>query len=136
MQSPVQTKNRGRFYRASWATILLTLGFGGSLTVARAWLSQGIVPPGIYPWLVAIAPIVLGALVLRSYVRFINVLDELWIKVYLRASAFSFGVCVLGLLIYPILEFVSAPSLHPFVYGAFCILVFGGASFYDARQYT
>ena len=136
MQFPAQPKKCGRFYRASWATLLLTFGFGGSLAVAREWFSQGIVPPGPYSWLVALVPIALGALLLWSYARFIDALDELWIKVYLRALAFSFGVCVLGLLGYSMLEFANAPSLNPFIYGGFCILVFGGALFYNARKYT
>ena len=136
MQSPAETRCRGRFYRASWATLLLTLGFGGSLAVARQWFSQGIVPPGIYSWLVALAPMALGALLLRAYAGFITALDELWIKIYLRALAFSFGVCVIGLLSYPILQFANAPALDPFIYGGVCVFVFGGALFYNARKYA
>lgn len=136
MQTPAKTKCGASFYRASWATLLLTLAFGGSLTVAREWLSQGVVPPGIYSWLVALVPMVLGAMLLYSYARFINALDELWIKIYLRALAFSFGVSVLGLICYPILEFANAPGLNPFIYGAFCVFVFGGALFYNSRKYT
>jgi hypothetical protein len=136
MQSPVETRGCGRFYRASWVTLLLTLGFGGSLAVAREWFGQGIVPPGIYSWLLALAPIALGVLLLRAYAGFINALDELWIKIYLRALAFSFGVCVLGLLSYPILELANAPGMDPFIYGGLCVFVFGGALFYNARKYT
>jgi hypothetical protein len=47
-----------------------------SLAVARAWLGQGIVPPGIYSWFLALVPVALGALLLRAYARFINALDE------------------------------------------------------------
>jgi hypothetical protein len=94
------------------------------------------VPPGFYSWLVALAPIAPAVLLLRAYTRFIDALDELWIKVYLRALAFSFGVCVLGLLSYSILEFANAPRLDPFIYGGFCVFIFGGALFYNARKYT
>lgn len=136
MQSTADTQSGSSFYRASWITILLTLAFGGSLAVARLWLGQGIVPPGLYSWLVALAPMVLGTLLLRAYTRFISALDELWIRIYLRALAFSFGVSVLGVMCYSILEFANAPALDPFVYGGFCVLVFGAALFYNARKYT
>ena len=97
---------------------------------------QGSVPPGIYSWLVALIPFSLGALLLRSYATFIDALDELWIKIYLRAMAFSFGVCILGLLVYPILTLANAPALDPLIYGGCCVLVFGGALFFNARKYA
>ena len=134
MQSSEKTRACSRFYRASWSTILLTLGFGTSLTLAREWFSRGLVPPGIYSWLLAAVPMVLAVSLLRSYVHFISALDELWIRIYLRALAFSFGVSVMGLVSYPILEFANAPRLDPLLYGGFCVLVFGVALFHNAQN--
>lgn len=136
MQSARQTQDCGRFYRVSWSTLLWTFVFGGSLIAARELLSGGVVSAGLYAWLVAAVPMVLGVLLLRSYARFIAAMDELWIGIYFRSLAFSFGVSVLGLLSYPMLEYANAPPLDPFVYGGFCILVFGGALVNNARRFA
>jgi hypothetical protein len=123
------------FYRASWSAILIMVPFFFSLTASPQLLSRDVVPPGIYSWLVALVPIILGALVLRSFIRFMRALDEFWVKIYLRALAFSFGVSFLAMVCYPILELVNAPQLDSYVFGAFSIFVFCCAAIYCARRY-
>jgi hypothetical protein len=86
--------------------------------------------------MVAIVPVILAVFVLRAYVGYIRALDELWVKIYLRALAFSFGVSVLVLFTYPILELANAPKLDAFGYGAFSMIVFCGAATYCARRYS
>ena len=72
---------------------------------------------------------------LWQYVQFMRAMDELWAMIYLRALAFSFGVSVVALLTYPVLELVNAPELDVFVFGAFSLFVFFVAAFYCARRY-
>ena len=123
-------------YRMAWPVIILQLAWFASVVVSRQWFNQGIVPPGMYSWMVAIVPVILAPFVLRAYVGYFRALDELWVTIYLRALAFSFGVSVLFLFIYPILELAGAPKLDAFAYAAFSVSVFCGAAFYCARRYS
>jgi len=125
-----------RHYRIAWSVILLQLAWFASVGVSKLWFSQDLVPPGIYSWMVAIVPVTLAAFVLRSYIRYIRALDELWVKIYLRALGFSFGVSVLVLFTYPILELANAPKFDATAYGGFSLFVFFGAAFYCARRYS
>jgi hypothetical protein len=102
---------------------------------SRLLFSRNIVPPGILSWLVAVVPMIFGALVLWSYIRYMRVLDDLWVRIYLRALAFSFGVSVLMLISYPILELAGAPKSNALVHGAFSLFVFFGAASYGAWRY-
>jgi len=123
------------FYRASWSVFLVMMAFFVSLTVSRQLLSQNVVPPGIYSWLVAIIPIAVGTLVVRSFIQFMRALDDYWMRIYLRAMAFSFGVSFLTLICYPILQLASAPQIDVYVFGAFSLFVFCSAAIYLSRRY-
>lgn len=124
------------FYRVSSSRFILIMAWCGSLIVSRQLFNQGVIPPGILSWLVAALPMIVGVLLVRAFAQFMSTLDELWVKIYLRSLAFSFGVCVLALLCYPILEFANAPKLEPRYYGGFGILVFAGAAFFNARKFS
>jgi hypothetical protein len=122
-------------YRMAWPVIILQLAWFGSVAISRIWFSRGIVQPGAYSWLVAIVPSILAVFVLRAYVGYVRALDELWIKIYSRALALSFGVSVLFLFTYPIFELAGAPELNAFGYGAFSVIVFCGAATLCYRRY-
>ena len=130
------TTNCRPFYRASWSTLVLTMAWSGSTVLSRELFSQGVIPPGLFTWLVAIFPMILGVLLLHSFVQFMRALDEWWVKIYFRSFAFSFGVCILALFCYPILEFANAPRVEPFIYGGIGILVFAAAAIYNVRKYA
>lgn len=123
-------------YRMAWPVIILQLVWFASVAISRQWLNQGIVPPGMYSWIVAVVPVILAPFVLRAYVGYFRALDELWVKIYLRALAFCFGVSVLFMFTYPILELAGAPKLDAFGYAAFSLIVFCVAAFYCARRYS
>jgi hypothetical protein len=122
--------------RIAWSGIWLQLAFFASIAASKELLSKGVAPPGIYSWFVAIVPVILAPFVLRSYMLYIGALDDLWIKIYSRAMAFTFGVTVLALFSYPILELANAPKLEAFYYAAFSILVFCGSAIYCYRRYV
>jgi hypothetical protein len=135
MSDDARGSNCRRSNSAVTWNILLTPLWVASMVVSGHLLKQDLVPPGLFSWLVAMVPMLFGALLLWSYVQYIRSLDELWVKIYLRALAFSFGVSVVALLSYPTLELANAPRFVPFFFGAFSLFVFFGSAFYFAWRY-
>ncbi len=87
--------------------------FGWSITfVLAAQLLKR--DPGLAPWLkwaVAILPSAIGIGVVRSYLRFLRMADELMRKVQLDGLAIGFGAGVLFVAGYPLLVGAGAPRL-------------------------
>lgn len=101
--SAADRKNQYRFlvWAAIWAVIF----------VAATWaLNRGLVSGGAAAWLIAIAPLLPGALALRAYLRFLRMADELVRKIQFESLAFGFGCGIMGGLGYPLLERAGAPE--------------------------
>jgi hypothetical protein len=125
--APESTTRRDRrnIRRNTWLLVVWV----ASMVAARQSLRRDLLTPGGVAWLVAILPLVLGALVVWSYVRFVREADELQRAIQLNALAVSFGVTVVASLAYPALQLVGAPASGATVFTALGVLLYlGGVS--------
>lgn len=112
-------KNQKQF--VYWAFL-----WAGSL-LAAAWLLKGDYVSAPLSWLVAIVPTILGIVSMFVYLRFLREADELIRKIELEGLALGFGVGVLFLIGYPLLEQVGLPPISAQKTGAVMLFawVFG-----------
>jgi hypothetical protein len=103
--TPTDLRNLGRFnlWLLVWA-----VSFGG----ATYLLSRHIVPPGLPGYALAGGSTLLGVVALGSYVVFLRAADELQRKIQLDALAIAFGVGVVFMNGYRLLEHAGAPRLE------------------------
>ncbi|MCF6262785.1 MAG: hypothetical protein L3J24_04265 [Xanthomonadales bacterium] len=81
-----------------------------SLLVA-AFLLKGDHVSAPLSWLVAIVPSILGTICMFMFLRFLREADEMMRKIELEGLALGFGVGVLFLIGYPLLEQVGLPPI-------------------------
>ncbi len=112
-------KNQKRFvlWMFLWAITL----------VAAAWLLKGEYLQAPFSWLIAGVPSVLGLIGLSAYLRFLREADELVQKIELEGLAIGFGVGVLFIIGYQLLELVGLPAIPARKIGAVMLFawVFG-----------
>jgi hypothetical protein len=101
--TPKDRKNQKQFmyWMVIWALTLL----------ASSWLLKGDYLSSPFSWLIAIFPTVLGLGGLFAYIRFIRDADELIQKIELEGLAIGFGVGVLFVIGYPLLEQAGLPAI-------------------------
>lgn len=100
--------------------------FGALLGTALVWMISFIgvgqvmrselLGSGPAMWGVAALPAVTGILMLLAYERYLRVSDELQRRILLEALALGFGVGIVALCGYPVLERAGAPSVPTEVY--------------------
>jgi hypothetical protein len=78
--------------------------------------------------LVALLPMVAGALVVWSYARFVQQADDLQKAIQLNGLAIGFGVCMVFTLAYPAVERLGLPHLEPNHFMAVGVLAYFFAS--------
>ena len=71
-----------------------------------------LVPAGVLHWLVAALPLLIGAGVLWSWLRYLREADELQRRIQLNAVAFGFGVTFVWITSYRTLIAAGAPTLE------------------------
>ncbi|MBZ0270301.1 hypothetical protein K8I85_19285 [bacterium] len=101
--TPRDRANLRRFlrYYVGW-TIAFT---GGSQLIKRE-----VVPQGPASWTIIALTALLAVLVFRSYARFLRETDEMRRAIHNEAMAIAFGVGILGVTFYRLLERVGAPA--------------------------
>lgn len=95
--------------------------------LAAAWLLKGDYISVPFSWLVAIVPSILGVICMFMFLRFLREADEMMRKIELEGLALGFGVGVLFLIGYPLLEQVGLPPISSQKTGAVMLFawVFG-----------
>ena len=119
---------RNGWWCAAWA---------GSMFLMWYLIGQdrGLVPQGLLTWLIAVVPVVIGALVIRSYTRFVREADELQRTIQLNALAISFGVMIIAMTTYPALVRIGAPGIDHSEFAAFGIFLYLGLASFGVYRY-
>jgi hypothetical protein len=78
---------------------------GGTLAIGRFGLT------GVTGWAIAVATLLLGAVSMRLYVRFLREADELLRKIHVEALALGFGSAIVFMLFWRQCERLGAPKL-------------------------
>lgn len=102
--TPTDRRNSRRFN--AWALAWMT-----TFVLASLALSRQLVPAGPLRLAAALVPTALGLVVVWAYLRFLREADELVRKVQLEGAALGFGVGVVFMIGYRLLERVGAPHL-------------------------
>ena len=125
MPENMTPRDRRNVRRNACAVVAWVVSMEGTAQVFR----RDLLPTGAVSWLAAALPALVGALVIWSYVRFIQEADELQRRIQLNALAVGFGVTVVGVMAYPALQLVGAPDLAPKWFAALGIFLYlGGVS--------
>ncbi len=113
------SRTRSRELRLAAVTLLWAVTFVG----ATRLLKSELLPAGIVPWLVALAPSVAAGFVLAAYVRFLREADELQRLIQLQGLAAGFGGGFFVLCGYSLFEQLGASpagielvAVMPFLY--------------------
>ncbi len=86
--------------------------------------------------LIAVLPMLVGALMIWAYARFVRDADELQKEIQLRGLAFGFGVSVVFTLAYPSLERIGLPHFEPNHFAAVGVLGYFLVTLYYAKRYA
>ncbi|MCB1049508.1 MAG: hypothetical protein H6510_12535 [Acidobacteria bacterium] len=111
------------------------MGWLLSFAVGLVVLSRFLQLNPVLKWTLALGPNLLGFITLRSYVQFIRQADELVRKVQLEALALGFGVGIIFLLGYGLLEKIGMPELGTSDPVAIFVLTWGAAGWWGMRRY-
>lgn len=88
-----------------------TIAFAGAFVTATFALVKAADSLGVFGWLIAIVPPVIGIGLMVSYSRFLMHADELLRKIHLEALALGFGSGIVVMSGYRLLERMGAPAL-------------------------
>ena len=88
-----------------------SFAWGLSIVVA-SWLITMVELPTLVDWILALAPNVLAVVVLRSYLRFLRMTDELQRKIQIEGLAMGFGAGYLFAICYLVAQAAGAPPLN------------------------
>lgn len=91
------------------------------IIVATSIVASGLVT-GAAAWIVALLPNVLALYVLRAYLRFLTMTDELQRRIQLEALAVGFGVTYFLIIAHVVAQSAGAPALD----SSWWVLVFTG----------
>lgn len=99
--------DRRRQRRFAMLTLLWAMSFLAATWIFRSDLELA---PAV-GWLVAIVPIVLAGVALRSYLHFLRNADELIRRIQLEALGIAVAAALVWAIGYPLLEMAGAPEL-------------------------
>ncbi|WP_417319242.1 hypothetical protein [Emcibacter sp.] len=108
----------------------------GASYVAATWLLNYYEPlQGPAIWFVAALPTLMGFVALRFYLRFLRMADELMKKIQLEGLAIGFGIGIIFILGYQVLEYAGAPGLSLNYAGAIMMVGWAFGQIYSAWRY-
>ena len=118
------------------------LGFGLSMMIgypvvliASLWLLREY-PDAWWRFLAAVAPVVPILFGLRTFLRFLNRIDELQQRIQLNAVGFAAGATAMITVTYGFLENVGFPQLSWIWIFPMIVLLWGGALAFYNRRYA
>jgi len=79
--------------------------------VGAAWVVKFTTLPDVLKWGIALTPNLLAILVLRSYLKFLRMTDEMWRRIHTEGLAVGFGVSYLFVIGYLVAQGAGAPPL-------------------------
>jgi hypothetical protein len=94
-----------------------------------------LVPAGVLHWLMAALPLLIGAVALWFWLRYLREADELQRRIQLNAVAFGFGVTFFWITSYSALIAAGAPTLEQNLHMAPGVGAFMLALLYGRWQY-
>lgn len=112
------------FIQILWVAALVANG-----TAFRPYLTEPL------RLLIALLPLVVGALVIWSYIRFVRDADDLQKAIQLSALAIGFGVSVVVTLAYPPLERIGWPHLEPNHFAGIGVVSYAAAAVIHSFRY-
>ena len=105
--SGTEADRRNQYWFTAWL-----IAWAVSFVAANQILKSELEMADPLSWAVAIGPNVFAIAALLAYLRFLRQADELLRKIQLEGLALGFGVGVVFMLSYQLLERVGAPQLH------------------------
>lgn len=127
--SQSDTRNMQRFsaWCMAWAVAFVAAIFA---------FERGVAPGSPAAWLLVAVPTLIGFLTVRAYLRFLREADELQRRIQFEGLAFGFGVGVLCMMSYRLLERAGWPKLD--INDTFVVMMLGWAFgvFRGARRYS
>ena len=103
------------------ALALWSLTWALGIIATTSVVASGLVV-GVAAWIVALLPNVLALFVLRAYLRFLTMTDELQRRIQLEALAVGFGVTYFLIIAHVVVQSAGAPALD----SSWWVLVFTG----------
>jgi hypothetical protein len=124
-----------RFHATGITAFVIVLLWGVCLNTAKILFKENLLPSGIISWAVAFLPLAIGALVIWFHFRHLQTCDELQRKIQLDALALGFGITVIAITTYPVLELAGAPHLKPNYFLIAGVLTYMGACIYGTWRH-
>ncbi|MFN3235793.1 MAG: hypothetical protein ACE37D_01920 [Pseudomonadales bacterium] len=113
---------------------ILSIAWAISIVAASAVLTQIELAPAIQ-WLVVLTPNIIAYFVLRSYLKFLRMTDEMQRRIQIEGLAVGFGVGYAFALGYLVAEAAGAPPLNLAVLILVMTIGWLGGNFFAVKRY-
>lgn len=113
---------------------LLSIAWAFTIVVASALLSRlDLAPP--LEWLLVLSPTVVAFFVLRAYLKFLRMTDEMQRRIQIEGLAVGFGVGYAFAIAYLVAEAAGAPPLNLAILVLVMTLGWVGGNFFAVKRY-
>ena len=112
----------------------LSLVFAICLIGTSLLLKSGTGLPVPVTWVISTLPLFAGGIAIWSFIRYVCKADELQRYIHINAIAFSWGIMIVTIISYPVLELVGAPKLQRESFALIGIAIYiGGVAYGNLR---